>query len=178
MKPTLLTFVNAHLAAFDEMVDKRNSDYRELTRRLRFNAPARHAQPQLDPTLEEPGPMKASQEAVAQPQEKSDEELDEEDEDEDATIETTSVFDSDALFWLVRSSLSLRRRRRNAWLNPRSIYKGDLNYRIDIPDIPLRRILRDGEWDNPDKFETLRRFDQVCTPFTLTALRVIICLNP
>ncbi|KAH6910664.1 Endonuclease/exonuclease/phosphatase [Coprinopsis sp. MPI-PUGE-AT-0042] len=111
MKPTILTFVNAHLAAFDEMVDKRNADYRELTRRLRFNAPTRHAQPH-------------------------DEEADEEEEGE--AIETTSVFESDVLFWL-----------------------GDLNYRIDIPDIPLRRILRDDEWANPDKFETLRRFDQL-----------------
>ncbi|KAF9531074.1 Endonuclease/exonuclease/phosphatase [Crepidotus variabilis] len=34
--PTTLTFVNAHLAAFDEMVDKRNSDFHDLSRRLTF----------------------------------------------------------------------------------------------------------------------------------------------
>ncbi len=34
--PTSLTFVNAHLAAFDEMTDKRNSDFQELSRRLGF----------------------------------------------------------------------------------------------------------------------------------------------
>jgi phosphatidylinositol-bisphosphatase len=34
--PTTLTFVNAHLAAFDEMVDKRNSDFHELSKRLLF----------------------------------------------------------------------------------------------------------------------------------------------
>src|SRR6266567_6987362 len=28
---TSLTFVNAHLAAFDEMVDKRNSDFQDLS---------------------------------------------------------------------------------------------------------------------------------------------------
>ncbi|KAF7289711.1 DNase I-like protein [Mycena indigotica] len=33
---TILTFVNSHLAAFDEMVDRRNADYAELTKRLRF----------------------------------------------------------------------------------------------------------------------------------------------
>jgi phosphatidylinositol-bisphosphatase len=31
-----LTFVNAHLAAFDEMVDRRNQDFHELSRKLTF----------------------------------------------------------------------------------------------------------------------------------------------
>ncbi|EIN14588.1 DNase I-like protein [Punctularia strigosozonata HHB-11173 SS5] len=35
--PTVLTFVNAHLAAFDEMVDRRNADFHDLSRRLVFN---------------------------------------------------------------------------------------------------------------------------------------------
>ncbi|KAF9238067.1 DNase I-like protein [Melanogaster broomeanus] len=35
-RPTILTFVNAHLAAFDEMVDRRNSDFQELSGRLAF----------------------------------------------------------------------------------------------------------------------------------------------
>ncbi|KAF7349358.1 Inositol polyphosphate 5-phosphatase OCRL-1 [Mycena sanguinolenta] len=35
--PTVLTFVNAHLAAFDEMVDKRHADFHDLTKRLRFD---------------------------------------------------------------------------------------------------------------------------------------------
>jgi phosphatidylinositol-bisphosphatase len=34
--PTILTFVNTHLAAFDEMAEKRNSDFHELSRRLLF----------------------------------------------------------------------------------------------------------------------------------------------
>ncbi|KAL0071307.1 hypothetical protein AAF712_001873 [Marasmius tenuissimus] len=34
--PTTLTFVCSHLAAFDEMVDKRNSDYQDLAKRLVF----------------------------------------------------------------------------------------------------------------------------------------------
>ncbi|KAG1752256.1 DNase I-like protein [Suillus lakei] len=35
--PTVLTFVNAHLAAFDEMVERRNFDFHELSRRLVFD---------------------------------------------------------------------------------------------------------------------------------------------
>ena len=34
--PTVLTFVNSHLAAFDEMVDRRNTDFRDLSSRLLF----------------------------------------------------------------------------------------------------------------------------------------------
>ncbi|KII91616.1 hypothetical protein PLICRDRAFT_514320 [Plicaturopsis crispa FD-325 SS-3] len=34
--PTSLTFVNAHLAAFDEMVDRRNADFHDLSKRLLF----------------------------------------------------------------------------------------------------------------------------------------------
>ncbi|KAF8816327.1 DNase I-like protein [Phlegmacium glaucopus] len=35
--PTTLTFVNAHLAAFDEMAERRNSDFHDLSRRLNFD---------------------------------------------------------------------------------------------------------------------------------------------
>jgi phosphatidylinositol-bisphosphatase len=35
--PTVLTFVNAHLAAFDEKVEKRNADFHDLAKRLRFD---------------------------------------------------------------------------------------------------------------------------------------------
>ncbi|RPD60669.1 DNase I-like protein [Lentinus tigrinus ALCF2SS1-7] len=35
-RPTVLTFVNAHLAAFDEMYEKRNADFQELSKRLVF----------------------------------------------------------------------------------------------------------------------------------------------
>ncbi|KAH9474443.1 Inositol polyphosphate 5-phosphatase OCRL [Psilocybe cubensis] len=38
--PTTFTFVNAHLAAFDEMVDKRNLDFMDLSRKLSFEADA------------------------------------------------------------------------------------------------------------------------------------------
>ncbi|KAJ6493027.1 DNase I-like protein [Mycena sanguinolenta] len=35
--PTVLTFVNAHLAAFDEMVEKRHADFHDLAKRMRFD---------------------------------------------------------------------------------------------------------------------------------------------
>lgn len=34
--PTILTFVNSHLAAFEEMVDRRNTDFHDLSSRLQF----------------------------------------------------------------------------------------------------------------------------------------------
>ena len=45
--PTVLTFVNSHLAAFDEMVDRRNADFHDLSSRLLFRR-------QADPTAEAP----------------------------------------------------------------------------------------------------------------------------
>ncbi|KAJ7206536.1 DNase I-like protein [Mycena pura] len=42
---TVLTFVNAHLAAFDEMVERRHADFHELTRRLQFDLGAAAAVP-------------------------------------------------------------------------------------------------------------------------------------
>ena len=45
--PTVLTFVNSHLAAFDEMVDRRNTDFRDLSSRLLFRQ-------QADPNAEAP----------------------------------------------------------------------------------------------------------------------------
>ncbi|KAI0311975.1 Endonuclease/exonuclease/phosphatase [Amylostereum chailletii] len=34
--PTVLTFTNAHLAAFDDMLDRRNADFHDVSRRLAF----------------------------------------------------------------------------------------------------------------------------------------------
>jgi phosphatidylinositol-bisphosphatase len=33
---TTITFVNSHLAAFDEMTDRRNADFHDLSRRMVF----------------------------------------------------------------------------------------------------------------------------------------------
>lgn len=35
---TTFTFVNSHLAAFDEQYDKRNSDFQDLSKRLKFES--------------------------------------------------------------------------------------------------------------------------------------------
>ncbi|KAI0649768.1 Endonuclease/exonuclease/phosphatase [Trametes meyenii] len=37
-KPVSLTFVNAHLAAFDEMFERRNADFHDLSKRLQFDS--------------------------------------------------------------------------------------------------------------------------------------------
>jgi phosphatidylinositol-bisphosphatase len=55
--PTTFTFVNSHLAAFDDMEDKRNTDFHELCTRLRFGSEEGH--------------------------------------------EDSSIFETDALFWMV-----------------------------------------------------------------------------
>ncbi|KAJ7880394.1 Endonuclease/exonuclease/phosphatase [Mycena olivaceomarginata] len=48
--PTVLTFVNAHLAAFDEMVEKRNADFHDLAKCLRFDPACRRARLHPFPT--------------------------------------------------------------------------------------------------------------------------------
>jgi inositol polyphosphate 5-phosphatase INPP5B/F len=37
-RPVVLTFVNAHLAAFDEMYERRNADFHDLSKRLSFDS--------------------------------------------------------------------------------------------------------------------------------------------
>ncbi|KIL66111.1 hypothetical protein M378DRAFT_192118 [Amanita muscaria Koide BX008] len=94
-KSTVLTFVNAHLAAFDEMVDRRNVDFHDLSKRLIF-------------------------ETRVEQEEEIEEGI-------DASIPWIGLFNTDALFWL-----------------------GDLNYRIDLPDIDIREILSSKIWENKD----------------------------
>ncbi|KAK2460857.1 hypothetical protein APHAL10511_007327 [Amanita phalloides] len=101
---TVLTFVNAHLAAFDEMFDRRNTDYQDLSKRLTFETNARLPE--------------------------------EAEEDIDTLLPWLGLFNSDALFWL-----------------------GDLNYRIDLPDIDIREIACSEEWVN--KYELLHQHDQL-----------------
>jgi phosphatidylinositol-bisphosphatase len=63
---TTFTFVNSHLAAFDGMVDRRNADFHDLSRRLVF-------------------PLKPSIDNYSV----------------QASVATLSVFECDALFWIV-----------------------------------------------------------------------------
>lgn len=86
---TTFTFVNAHLAAFDDMVEKRHSDFQDLSRRLTFVGGAQGTSGaegdandgDKDPLYVEP----------------------------DTGAETTilSVYDTDVLFWHVRPVFSL-----------------------------------------------------------------------
>ncbi|KAJ7285002.1 DNase I-like protein [Mycena rebaudengoi] len=103
---TVLTFVNAHLAAFDEMFEKRNADFHDLSKRLQFDLG------ETQGSVEGHFPVPV----------------------------TCNVYESDALFWMA-----------------------NLNYRVDVPDADMRRILASEEWDN--KFETLLKYDQVW-PYT------------
>ncbi|EAU84020.2 hypothetical protein CC1G_11458 [Coprinopsis cinerea okayama7 len=102
-KPTILTFVNAHLAAFDEMVDKRNQDFHDLSKRLNF--------------------------PVSLPSKP------EEEDDMSYSLPQSTAYESDVLFWM------------GGW--------------IDVGDMDLRRILRDEEWNNREKFASLLRYDQL-----------------
>ncbi|KAF8909683.1 Endonuclease/exonuclease/phosphatase [Gymnopilus junonius] len=118
--PTILTFVNAHLAAFDEMVDKRNSDFFDLSRRLTFE---NTLSPLSSPTRETEDPFTAGFSSVP------------------TGIIPLSIYETDALFWMFGMS--------------------DLNYRLDLSEVHVRRILRDDEWQDASKFEALLRFDQL-----------------
>lgn len=66
---TVFTFVNAHLAAFDEQYDRRNSDFQDLSNRLNFDSEM------LDASDMAPLPI--------------------------------NIYQSDVLFWMVRSLLAL-----------------------------------------------------------------------
>ncbi|KAK7460941.1 hypothetical protein VKT23_008869 [Stygiomarasmius scandens] len=114
---TVLTFVCSHLAAFDEMVTQRNSDYHNLGKRFVFDSlsaiPAA-----ADPKSEDvPGQFEASQHAQG-------------------IQEKFSIFESDALFWM-----------------------GDLNYRVDLPDLEVRTLLSSEHWKDCNK--VLMKYDQL-----------------
>ncbi|KAH8827150.1 DNase I-like protein [Flagelloscypha sp. PMI_526] len=106
--PTTLTFVSSHLAAFDEMVDRRNQDFHDISNRLTFNI------------VNNSNPASSSVDGAA-------------------TVVTSlpvSLFESDAVFWM-----------------------GDLNYRVDVPDPDVRRILNSPDWHNG--IDVLMRHDQL-----------------
>jgi inositol polyphosphate 5-phosphatase INPP5B/F len=76
--PTILTFVNTHLAAFDDMAEKRNLDFHDLSKRLSFDN--NDIPPQLPGSEREnvsPGPNL------------------------DLIGTELSIYDSDVLFWMV-----------------------------------------------------------------------------
>ena len=81
--PITFTFVNAHLAAFDEMTEKRNADFHDLSKRLSFNNDVPPAQPPSaegednspDPRTDSVGTEPSSQ--------------------------SLSIYETDVLFWMV-----------------------------------------------------------------------------
>jgi hypothetical protein len=82
--------VNAHLAAFDEMADKRNSDFQDLSRRLLFEGiPARPSSPA--PESEAGVDDSMSSDVPATPSL--------------GLPPSLSVYETDALFWLVSRSI-------------------------------------------------------------------------
>ena len=74
--PITLTFVNAHLAAFDEMTEKRNADFHDLSKRLSFDNNDISSQP--------PGAEgeDISRELVTE-------------------LSSLSIYETDVLFWMV-----------------------------------------------------------------------------
>ncbi|KAL4243376.1 inositol 1,4,5-trisphosphate 5-phosphatase type II family protein [Abortiporus biennis] len=107
-RPTTLTFVNSHLAAFDEMYDRRNADFHDLSKRLSFDSGIPISQ-DVDDDFGNPYPPK--------------------------TIPLT-VFQSDALFWLV-----------------------NLNYRVNLSDSDIRTLLN-PKYGNRN-ISTLLKYDQL-----------------
>jgi phosphatidylinositol-bisphosphatase len=76
--------VNAHLAAFDDMADKRNSDFQDLSKRLLFDGiPARSFSPAPEPEASPDDSM--SSDVLATP----------------SLSPPLTVHETDALFWLV-----------------------------------------------------------------------------
>ncbi|EJD47455.1 DNase I-like protein [Auricularia subglabra TFB-10046 SS5] len=156
-----LTFVNAHLAAFDEMHEKRNADWREIARKLVFLpsdisdvAPASVAQPVFipptpaagahgvpelqtvdsTPAVEGENPMfevKAVAASAVTGDVPTVEHL--------RLLEKATIWDCDCIFWSV-----------------------NLNYRIDLPDQDVRELLGDV-YHPTDKhnLKLLLRWDQL-----------------
>lgn len=92
--PTTLTFVNTHLAAFDEMADKRDSDFHELSRRLLFERDKSTPAPPL-PDSDENNDIDAHQSALS---------LGESYDAEMFGLDVNtplSIYETDVLFWLV-----------------------------------------------------------------------------
>ncbi|KAL0945822.1 hypothetical protein HGRIS_012107 [Hohenbuehelia grisea] len=108
---SVLTFVNAHLAAFDEMVERRNADFHDLSRRLGFAT-----DPRLNTGIT--GGSNGANGANS------------------GITPMISVYESDALFWMVH-----------------------LNYRLDLPDADVRTILR--TWPPESRCSTLLKYDQL-----------------
>ncbi|KAI0074264.1 DNase I-like protein [Panus rudis PR-1116 ss-1] len=79
LRPVIITFVNSHLAAFDEMYDRRNADFHDLSKRVLFDVGSPSEQ-QKDSETAESGGGGASSSPMRVP---------------------LTMYQSDALFWMV-----------------------------------------------------------------------------
>ncbi|KAH0578595.1 hypothetical protein H2248_003736 [Termitomyces sp. 'cryptogamus'] len=129
--PTILTFVNSHLAAFDEMAEKRNSDFQEISKKLKF------APPLSDRAGTVPVHMSVYE--------------------SDVLFWMVSeirllfyCFQSLLLGWYVPLTARLR------YSESKHV---DLNYRIDLHNEEVRGILASDK--SPGRLETLLRYDQL-----------------
>lgn len=147
------------------MAEKRNSDFHELSKRLSFENPVATSTPPVQDfdkdnhweDIFESGPPLSMSEFY---------------DDEMSQVNAPlSIYDTDVLFWLVSRFLVLSMS--SYFSTGRSVESieppwdeliipfKDLNYRVDIPDYEMRRILQDQEWVDDSKFEALLHFDQV-----------------
>ncbi|KAI8843640.1 Endonuclease/exonuclease/phosphatase [Chytridium lagenaria] len=132
-----LTFVNSHLAADTNMVDRRNQDFNEIRRRLQF--PFASASSPLQPSLAPPAAYGDYKNYLHQnPWVMNPFDMNEK-EDAFGVIHPTlankaltGIFDADHVFWL-----------------------GDLNYRVPLSDVDAKAMLEDG------KLKDLLLYDQL-----------------
>ena len=81
--PITFTFVNAHLAAFDEMTEKRNADFHDLSKRLSFNNYEVPPQPPVTEGEDIPPESRTDVRATV------------------PSSQSLSIYESDVLFWMV-----------------------------------------------------------------------------
>ncbi|CCL99367.1 uncharacterized protein FIBRA_01385 [Fibroporia radiculosa] len=130
-KPTVLTFVNSHLAAFDEMYERRNADFHDLSKRLMFDSGI-------------PAPSIQSEDGL------------------DAPILPLNIYETDALFWMVGETLCVALFVSHRASSSRVLKGGaDLNYRINLPDIDIRQLLRSQSESRDLDWKILLGYDQL-----------------
>jgi inositol polyphosphate 5-phosphatase INPP5B/F len=79
--PIFFTFVNAHLAAFDEMAEKRNTDFHDLSKKLSFDSDG--IPPQPSGSEEEDTSERANLTGT------------------EPNLPPLSIYETDILFWMV-----------------------------------------------------------------------------
>ncbi|KAI5833874.1 DNase I-like protein [Schizophyllum commune Tattone D] len=170
--PVILTFVNAHLAAFDEMVDKRNADFHDLSRRLTFELtpevvatspsssssglPASASSSSTGSTTSSAGMPSSSSSSVTVSASRT-------------SVSTSSSKDSNVSQASVSTATSSTTyavspappQQVGVFESDALFWMGDLNYRIDLSDSDVRTILASKHWTN--RLETLYKYDQLRT---------------